>query len=97
LISVIGFLHAGSAVERTRGGLISTLGFEPSLRLMSPADKAYAALSDGEVDFVAAEAHAALALFPRWRGIKLICAQAQGMYWFLVVRADLGAERGDGR
>jgi NitT/TauT family transport system substrate-binding protein len=76
-------------------GLLRALGFEPSLRLMSPADKAYAALSDGEVDFVAAEAHAALAVFPRWRGIKLICAQAQGMYWFLVVRADLGAERGD--
>jgi NitT/TauT family transport system substrate-binding protein len=70
-------------------------GLDPSLVLMSPADKAYQALKAGEVDFVAAEAHAALAIFPRWHGIKLICAQAQGMYWFLVMRRDLGAKRGD--
>ena len=25
----------------------------------------------------------------------MLCAQAQGMYWFLVMRADLGASRGD--
>ena len=28
-------------------------------------------------------------------GAKLLCTQAQGMYWFLVMRADLGARRGD--
>jgi ABC-type nitrate/sulfonate/bicarbonate transport system substrate-binding protein len=33
--------------------------------------------------------------FPEWDGVKLLCAQAQGMYWFLVMRADLGAVRGD--
>ncbi len=27
--------------------------------------------------------------------MKLICAQAQGMYWFLVMRSNLGARRGD--
>jgi ABC-type nitrate/sulfonate/bicarbonate transport system substrate-binding protein len=27
--------------------------------------------------------------------VKLLCAQAQGMYWFLVMHADLGARRGD--
>jgi hypothetical protein len=27
--------------------------------------------------------------------MKLLCAQAQGMYWFLVMRTDLGARRGD--
>jgi hypothetical protein len=31
-------------------------GLDPSLVLMSPADKAYQALKAGEVDFVAAEA-----------------------------------------
>ncbi|MBV8091538.1 MAG: ABC transporter substrate-binding protein [Alphaproteobacteria bacterium] len=36
-----------------------------------------------------------LAAFPEWQGAKLLCAQAQGMYWFLVMRADLGARRGD--
>jgi NitT/TauT family transport system substrate-binding protein len=76
-------------------GFFRAQGFESSLVLMSPADKAYQALKAGEVDFVAAEAHAALAVFPRWHGIKLICAQAQGMYWFLVMRPDLGAKRGD--
>jgi NitT/TauT family transport system substrate-binding protein len=76
-------------------GFLRTQGFDASLVLMSPADKAYQALKDGEVDFVAAEAHTALAAFPRWRGMKLICAQAQGMYWFLVMSSRLGARRGD--
>jgi ABC-type nitrate/sulfonate/bicarbonate transport system substrate-binding protein len=76
-------------------GILHTEGLDVELVLMSPADKAYRALRDGEVDFVAAEAHAALAVFPRWRGVKLICAQSQGMYWVLVMRSDLGAKRGD--
>jgi len=76
-------------------GCFRAQGLDASLALMSPADKAYEALKDGAADFVAAEAHAALAVFPRWHGVKLICAQAQGMYWFLVMRADLGVSRGD--
>jgi NitT/TauT family transport system substrate-binding protein len=76
-------------------GLLRAQGLDASLVLMSPADKAYQALKDGEVDFVVAEAHAALMVFPRWRGVKLICALAQGMYWFLVMRSDLDAKRGD--
>ena len=76
-------------------GLLRAEGLDASLVLMSPADKAYRALGDGDVDFVGAEAHSALAVFPRWRGMKLLCAQAQGMYWFLVLRAELGVRRGD--
>ena len=76
-------------------GFFRAQGLDVSLQLMSPADKAYQALKSGDVDFVAAEAHAALAAFPSWRDMKLLCAQAQGMYWFLVMRADLGARRGD--
>ncbi len=76
-------------------GKLRAEGLQAELVLMSPADKAYQALRNGEVDFVAAEAHAALAVFPRWSGVKLICAQAQGMYWFLVMRSDLGAKRGE--
>jgi NitT/TauT family transport system substrate-binding protein len=76
-------------------GLLRAEGLDATLVLMSPADRAYQALKEGEVDFVAAEAHAALTVFPRWRGVKLICAQAQGMYWFLVMRSDLSARRGD--
>ena len=76
-------------------GVLRAQGFKSSLVLLAPADKCFQALKDGEVDFVAAEAHAGLAAFPRWQGMKLICAQSQGMYWFLVMRSDLGAKRGD--
>ncbi len=30
-----------------------------------------------------------------WRGVKLLGALAQGMYWFLVMRRELGIARGD--
>jgi ABC-type nitrate/sulfonate/bicarbonate transport system substrate-binding protein len=86
------YFPALAAVEL---GFFRNEGLDVSLELMSPADKAYAAMRDGAVHFVGAEAHAALAVFPEWRGVKLVCAQAQGMYWFLVMRADLGAKRGD--
>src|SRR6266566_2215034 len=52
-------------------------------------------LRDGAIDFVGGSAHSALAAFPEWNGAKLLCAQSQGMYWFLVVHRDLGARRGD--
>jgi ABC-type nitrate/sulfonate/bicarbonate transport system substrate-binding protein len=52
-------------------------------------------MRDGLVDFVGGSAHSALAAFPEWDGAKLLCAQAQGMYWFLVMRHDIGAKRGD--
>jgi NitT/TauT family transport system substrate-binding protein len=86
------YFPAMAAVEL---GFFAKEGLDVSLELMSPGDKAYRALFDGEVDFVGAEAHSALAVFPEWRGMKLLCAQAQGMYWFLVMRTDLGARRGD--
>ena len=66
-----------------------------SLELIFPVDKSYAALRDGAVDFVGGSAHSALAAFPQWQGAKLLCAQGQGMYWFLVMHKDLGAKRGD--
>ena len=55
----------------------------------------FAALRDGQVDMVAGSAHAPLWAFPRWEGSKVLCALSHGMYWFLVVRADLPIERGD--
>ena len=33
--------------------------------------------------------------FPEWQGARLLGALAQHMYWFLVLRSDLGAARGD--
>src|SRR3984957_2552595 len=83
---------AEAAVEL---GFFKAEGLDVALELIFPVDKAYAALRDGAVDFVGGSAHSALAAFPQFRGVKLICAQAQGMYWFLIMHADLGAQRGD--
>ena len=76
-------------------GFCAREGIEVSAELIFPVDRAYEALRDGEVDFVGGAAHGALAAFPEWRGVRLLGALAQGMYWFLVMRADLGIARGD--
>jgi ABC-type nitrate/sulfonate/bicarbonate transport system substrate-binding protein len=76
-------------------GCFADEGIEAEIELISPVERAYAALRDGAIDIVAGSAHSALSAFPRWQGVKLLCAQSQGMYWFLVMRADLGAKRGD--
>ncbi|HUI14085.1 MAG TPA: ABC transporter substrate-binding protein [Xanthobacteraceae bacterium] len=86
------YFPAEAAVEL---GFFKAEGLDVELELIFPVDKAYAALRDGAVDFVGGSAHSALAAFPNFRGVKLICAQAQGMYWFLVMHADLRATRGD--
>jgi ABC-type nitrate/sulfonate/bicarbonate transport system substrate-binding protein len=76
-------------------GFFEREGIAVSAELIFPVDRAYAALRDGEVDFVGGAAHAALAAFPDWRGVRLLGALAQRMYWLLVMRADLGVARGD--
>jgi NitT/TauT family transport system substrate-binding protein len=76
-------------------GFYRAEGLDLSVVLISPIDKCVAALRDGEVEFIGASAHAPLLAFPEWQGAKLICAQSQGMYWFLVMRRDLGLRRGD--
>jgi len=58
-------------------------------------ENALAAMREGSLEFIGCSAHLLVAGFPEWRGVKLICAQSQGAYWFLVMRADLGARRGD--
>src|ERR1700740_2472120 len=83
------------AVAAVELGFFNEQGLDVSLELIFPVDKAYQAMRDGAVDFVGGSAHSALAAFPEWRGVKLLCAQAQGMYWFLVMHKDFGAARGD--
>jgi ABC-type nitrate/sulfonate/bicarbonate transport system substrate-binding protein len=83
------------AVAAVELGCFKDEGLDVTCELLFPVDKAYEALRDGKIDFVAGSAHSALAAFPEWRGVKLLCAQAQGMYWFLVMHADLKAARGD--
>jgi NitT/TauT family transport system substrate-binding protein len=76
-------------------GFFAREGLDVSLELIFPVDKTYSALKNGEIDFVGGSAHSALAAFPEWEGVKLLSAQGQGMYWFLVMRADLNPVRGD--
>jgi NitT/TauT family transport system substrate-binding protein len=76
-------------------GYLEAEGVEAELELIAPVEAAYAAMRDGHVDIVAGSAHSTLSAFPRWEGAKLLCAQSQGLYWFLVMRSDIGAKRGD--
>ncbi|HTW53908.1 MAG TPA: ABC transporter substrate-binding protein [Stellaceae bacterium] len=84
-----------SALAAAELGHFARHGLDIEAELIFPVDRAYEALRDGEYDFVAGAAHGALAAFPGWRGCKLLGALAQGMYWFLVMRADLRIARGD--
>jgi ABC-type nitrate/sulfonate/bicarbonate transport system substrate-binding protein len=86
------YFVAEAAVEL---GFFKAEGLDVSLELVYPVDKAYEAMRDGAIDFVGGAAHAVPSAFPGFKGAKLIAAQAQGMYWFLVMRSDLGARRGD--
>ena len=76
-------------------GFFEREGLDVTAELIFPVDRAYEALRDGAVDFVGGAAHGALAAFTEWRGVKLLGALAQGMYWFLVMRKELGIARGD--
>lgn len=86
------YFPAEAAVEL---GSFRSEGLDIALEMIFPVDKAYQALRDGAVEFVGGSAHAALSAFPQWDGVRLICAQAQGMYWFLVMHNEFGAKRGD--
>jgi ABC-type nitrate/sulfonate/bicarbonate transport system substrate-binding protein len=83
------------AIAAIELGCFKEEGLDVELELIFPVDKCYAALRDGTVDFVGGSAHSALSAFPQWRGAKLLGAQGQGMYWFLVMHKDLGGKRGD--
>src|SRR2546423_3048519 len=88
------YFPAAAAIEL---GFFREQGIDAELELIFPVDKAYAALAAGAVDFVGGSAHSALAAFPEWQGARLLCAQAQGMYWFLVMHKRFNARRGDVR
>lgn len=76
-------------------GFFKQEGLDVELELVFPVSKSYEWLRDGKADFVGGSAHSILAAFPEWRGAKLLGALAQGMYWFLVMRVDLNAKRGE--
>ena len=83
------------AIAAIELGFFAREGLDATIEHFYPASKAFEALRDGIVDFVAAPAHGMLFAFPEWRGGRLLAALAQGTFWMLVMRSDLGAKRGD--
>lgn len=76
-------------------GLFKQEGLDVSLELVVPVENALKGLGDSSLEFLGCSSHLVVGGFPEWRGAKLLCAQLQHMYWFLVMRADLKVERGD--
>jgi ABC-type nitrate/sulfonate/bicarbonate transport system substrate-binding protein len=83
------------AIAAVELGFCQAEGLQVELEHIFPVASAMAAMRDGQLDFVAGAAHATLMAFPAWQGAKLLTALAQGMYWLLVLRSDIGARRGD--
>jgi ABC-type nitrate/sulfonate/bicarbonate transport system substrate-binding protein len=83
------------AIAAVELGCFRQEGFDATVELLFPVTKTYEELREGRLDFVGGASHAALYAFKDWQGGRLLCALAQHMYWFLVVRKDLGATRGD--
>src|SRR5499427_922114 len=83
------------AIAAIELGFFAQEGLDVELEMIFPVDKCYAAMRDGAVDFVGGSAHSALAAFPEFQGVKLIGAQAQGMYWFLILHKNFAAKRSD--
>ncbi|MCZ6895759.1 MAG: ABC transporter substrate-binding protein [Gammaproteobacteria bacterium] len=86
------YFPSAAAVEL---GFFAEEGLDMTLELIFPVDKTLEVMRDGEIDFVAGCAHCTPHAFPEWQGAKLLASLAQGMYWFLILRADLGAKKGD--
>jgi ABC-type nitrate/sulfonate/bicarbonate transport system substrate-binding protein len=76
-------------------GFFEKQGIPASLELLYPVTRTYEELREGRLDFVGGASHGALYAFKDWQGGRLLCALAQHMYWFLVVRSDLQAKKGD--
>ena len=86
------YFPAEAAVER---GFFKAEGLDVELELIFPVDKAYVALRDGKDRFrrrLGAFGAGRVSALSRRQADR---AQAQGMYWFLIMHADLKAKRGD--
>ena len=83
------------AIAAVELGFFAREGLDATVELIFPVTRTYEELREGRIAFAGGAAHAALYAFRDWRGCKLLCALSQNMYWFLIVRADLGAKRGD--
>ena len=76
-------------------GFFQREGLDMQLELIFPVNRTLEILRDGDIQFVGGSAHSTPFAFPGWKGGKLIAAQAQNTYWFLILRSDLKAAKGD--
>ena len=76
-------------------GFFADEGVDCTVEILAPPSTTFAALRDGELDFVAGGASDTLSAFPGWRGAKLVAAVCQHLSFLLVVRKELRATRGD--
>ena len=76
-------------------GFYRAEGLDAHVELVMPLGETFAQLRDGRAAFVADGVHDALVVWPEWTGLKIAMAVQQGTPWLLVLRADLGAPRGD--
>lgn len=83
------------AVAAVELGVFKEEGLDMRLERISPVNRCMEALRDGGIQFAAASAHALPAAFPGWKGARLLAALSRNMYWFLVLRKDLKARKGD--
>ncbi|MDB5510198.1 MAG: nitrate/sulfonate/bicarbonate transporter periplasmic protein [Hyphomicrobiales bacterium] len=83
------------AVAAVELGFFKEEGLDMELELIFPVNKTLEVLRDGGIDFVGGSAHSVPFAFPGWKGGKLIGALAQNTYWFLILRSDLNAKKGD--
>src|SRR5215467_7326888 len=86
------YFPAAAAVEL---GFFKQEGLDVTLELIFPVNRSLEVLRDGGIDFVGGSAHSVPSAFPNWKGGKLLAALAQNTYWFLVLRSDLKARKGD--
>ena len=86
------YFPAAAAVEL---GMFKAEGLDMQLELIFPVNKTLEVLRDGGIQFVGGSAHSTPHAFPEWKGAKVIAAQAQHMYWFLILKKSLGAKKGD--
>src|SRR6266849_11121914 len=83
------------AIAAVELGFFEKEGLDAVIELVFPVTRTFEELREGRLDFAGGAAHAPLYAFRDWAGCKLVCALSQNMYWFLVVRKDLGAKRGE--
>src|ERR1700704_6854324 len=86
------YFPAAAAVEL---GFFKQEGLDMTLELIFPVNKTLEVLRDGGIDFVGGSPPSVPFAFPGWKGGKLLAALAQNPSWFLVLRTDLKARKGD--